>query len=176
MKKKNNKKQLGFSLIEVIIYVALISIFIGGAIQFTWDILYGRVKAQVQQEVNQNLRLAVKKISYEIRNASDVTIVGASDISLMNDDDPTRDPTQIDVSNGRLRIGYGNTDPCSVTTPCFLTSDRVTVSNLTFTDLSSGTDSTNIQFSITIDHNNTGGRQEWEKSQTYTTAVELRSN
>lgn len=134
------------------------------------------MKSGVQREVNQNLRLASKRIVHEIRNASGVNSVGTSTVSLVMDD-AARNPTVFDVSGGRLRIGYGSGGSCPSTSPCSLTSNKVTVSNLAFTDLSSsGGESVNIQFTIALESNNPSGRQEWEKSQTYTTSVELRSN
>lgn len=172
---RNLSSSSGFTLIEVIIYVALVSVFISGAIFFAWDIIYGRVKSQVQIEVNQNLRLASDRISFEIRNADSINSVSGSSLSL-SVSDSVRDPTVFDVSGGRLRIGYGGAGPCPITSPCNLTSDLVTVANLTFTDLSVGIESANVRFTITVASNNPSGRQEWERSQTYSTAVELRSN
>ena len=172
----NSQFEDGFTFIELILYIALVSIFIGGAVLFAWDIIYGRVKSGVQQEVSQNLRLASKRIVYEIRNASGINSVTPSSISLIMDDS-SRNPTVFDLSNGRLRIGYGSGGGCSTTNPCPLTSNEVSVANLVFVDLStSGGESVNIQFTITIESNNPSGRQEWEKSQTYSTSVELRSN
>jgi len=166
----------GFTFIELILYIALLSIFISGAVLFAWDIIYGRVKSSVQQEVSQNLRLASKRIVYEIRNAQGVNSIGPSLISLAMTD-AARNPTVFDVSSGRLRIGYGSSGSCPSTSPCPLTSNDVTVTNLTFTNLSTGGgESVNIRFTITLESNNPSGRQEWEKSQTYTTSVELRSN
>lgn len=173
---KYEVRNSGFTFIELILYIALISIFIGGAVLFAWDIIYGRVKSGVQQEVSQNLRHASGRIIYEIRNAQGVNSIGPSLISLAMTD-LARNPTALDVYDGRLRIGYGSSGSCPTTSPCTLTSDEVTVTNLTFTDLSSsGGESVNVQFTITLESNNPGGRQEWEKTQTYSTSVELRSN
>lgn len=166
----------GYTLIELILYVALISVFVSGAVYFAWDIIYGRVKSGVQQEVTQNLRHASGRIIYEIRNAQGVNSIGPSLISLAMTDS-ARNPTAFDVYDGRLRIGFGSGGSCPTTSPCTLTSDEVTVTNLTFTDLSSsGGESVNVQFTITLESNNPSGRQEWEKTQTYSTSVELRSN
>jgi type II secretory pathway pseudopilin PulG len=165
----------GFTLIELILYVALVSIFISGAVFFAWDVVYGRVKSRVQQEVSQNLRLASKRVSYEIRNAMGVNSASGSTLSLSMED-TSRDPTVFDLSGGRLRIGFGSAAPCPITAPCELTSNQVTVTNLEFIDRSAGSDSINIQFTITVENNNPSGRQEWERSQTYTSSAELRSN
>ena len=170
------KTKNGFTLIELILYVALISVFVTGAVYFAWDIIYGRVKSSVQQEVSQNLRLASKRLIQEIRNAEGVSSIGASTISLVMENS-ARNPTAFDVSNGRLRIGYGASGSCPTTSPCTLTSDQVTVTDLTFTDLSSGGGETiNVSFTITLESNNPSGRQEWERSDTFSTSVELRSN
>lgn len=173
---KITKSNKGFTLIELILYVALISIFISGAVLFAWDIIFGRVKSQVQQEVNQNLRLASQRIVYEVRNASDINSVGANDICLASGDS-SRNPTKFYISSGRLRIGWGggSADCINLTNDEPLTSNQVTVSVLTFTDLSTvDEESKNIGFVITVE--STGDKQEWEKSQTYSTSVELRSN
>lgn len=164
----------GFTLIELIIYLTLVSIFLSGAIFFAWDIIYGRVKSQIQQEVSQNLRLASQRISFEIRNAAGINTLSGSSLSLEMSN-PSRDPTVFDVSAGRLRIGYGSTGPCPVTAPCNLTSNQVRVTGLSFTDLSSDSESININFTITLESNNPSGRQEWNRSQTYSSSVELRS-
>lgn len=170
------KKKNGFTLIELILYVALVSIFVTGAVYFAWDIIYGRVKSGVQQEVSQNLRLASKRIIQEIRNAQGVNSIDTSTISLVMQD-AARNPTVFDLSNGRLRIGYGSSGSCPTSAPCTLTSDEVTVTDFTFTDLSSGGGETiNISFTITLESNNPSGRQEWERSDTFSTSVELRSN
>lgn len=160
----------GFTLVEMILYIAIVSIFMTGLVYFTWDVIYGRVKSFVHQEVNQNTRFASKRILFEIKNASGVNVISASSISL-GTADPARNPTVIDVSGGRIRIGYGNSGNCPTSNPCYLTSNRVN-SSLLFTDLSFG-NSSNIKFVLTA--SSTGDRQEYEKSETYESSVELRS-
>lgn len=162
----------GFTLIEMLLYVAIISILITAMISFSWDAIYGGVRSSTEQEVNQNTRLAAKRILYEIRNASGVNIVSGSTLNLSSSDS-SRNPTVIDVSGGRLRIGYGASGPCPTSSPCYLTSNQVTVSNLIFTNLSSSPYE-NIKFSITVEA--TGGVQEFNKSETFIGAGEVRSN
>lgn len=170
----NHKSSRGFTLIELLLYVAIISLFIGAAVVFAWNVVYGRVKSTTQQEVNQNLRLAGKRIMYELRNASAVNSVGASDVCLANID-PARNPTKLYVVSNRLRIawGGGSSDCTGMTNDEPLTSSAVAVSSLTFTDLSSGTESTNVKYSLAID--STGDRQEWQMSKVYTASTEVRS-
>lgn len=165
--------QRGFTLIELILYIALVSIFMGGSILFVWDVIYARVKSTVQLEVSQNLRLASQKISYEIRNANGLNSLTASSLSLSSSD-PARDPTVFDIAGDRVRVGYGSGGQCPTTSPCEITSNLVAATQLQFTDLSTGSGSINIGFSLTLE--NTAGRKSWQESKTYSTSVEIRSN
>jgi type II secretory pathway pseudopilin PulG len=175
MKHTLNSRNKGFTFIELILYVGIVSIVISAATLFAWDIIYGRVKSTIQQEVSQNLRFVSQRIMYEVRNASDSNLVAADSICLANSD-AERNPTRIYLNSGRVRIGWGGgTSNCTALThdeP--LTSDTIAVTALSFTDLSSGTDSKNIKFSITVE--STADRKEWLLSETYASAVELRSN
>lgn len=168
------RKSKGFTLIELIIYVALVSIFISGAILFAWDIIYGRVKSGVHQEVSQNLGLVSRRLAFELRRAEGINSMGGSSISLQMEDS-ARDPTVFEVIGDRLMIGFGGSGPCPVSAPCSLTGNRVRVTDLTLADFSIE-DSTNVQFSLTVESLNPSGRKEWERSETQTTAVELRSH
>ena len=171
MRKSNLK--LGFTLVEMILYVAIVSIFVTAMVSFAWDAIYGRVKSYTHQEVNQNIRLAGKRINFEIRNAAGVNSASGSNLNLAMSDS-SRNPTIIDVSGERLRIGYGSSGTCPTSNPCNLTSNIVSVTNLNFTDLSVSPDSINIKFSITVE--STGDRQEFQKTETYESSSELRSN
>lgn len=168
--------RLAFSLIELILYVALVSIVITGVIQIGWDLMYGRVKSQVYQEVNQNLRLATKRITYELRNATAINTLSAGEVCLASSD-TTHNPTRIYVAGGQIRIGWGggSADCSTVTHDEPLTSNLVSVPLLQFTDLSSNPDSTHIQYRITVEHLNPTNRHEWDRSRTYETSVEIRS-
>lgn len=167
----NTNKSKGFTLIELILYVALLSIFLTGAVLFSWDLIYGRVKSQTHQEVIHNARLVSKRIQFELKNASSITLASGSTLTLATSDTATN-PTTIDLSGGRVRIGYGAAGSCPTSSPCFLTSDDVSVSSLTFTDLSNG-NSGNVQYQFTVE--STADRKEWQHSVTYQGSGEVRS-
>ena len=171
----NIKTKKGFTLIELIIYIALISIFITGAILFAWDIIYGGAKSGVQREVNQNLRLINKRIAYEIRNSSAINSVAAGDLCLASAT-PIRNPTIIYVSNGQLYLawGGGSANCTGMVNNQTLTSNKVSISGLSFINRTNGTNSFNIEYSFTV--SSTGTRQEWQKSQSYNGDAEIRSN
>lgn len=171
------KNQEGFTFIEMILYTALISIFLFGVIDFGWNIIYGSVKSGNYQEVTQNLRFAQKRILFEIRNASGINSVSATSICLSNSD-ASRNPTRIYSSGGVLRIGWGGgSGVCAgLTNDVPLTDNLVSVTSLTFTNLTSGSLSKNIQASLTLSAVNPSGRSEWNRTQTFITSAEIRSN
>lgn len=69
---RQSKKQSGFSLLEVVLYVGLASIIISVIGYSIHGILQIRVKSQTITEVEQQGVSAVQKISQKIRNAQDV--------------------------------------------------------------------------------------------------------
>ena len=160
-------KQQGFTFLELILYIALLSIFLTGAIYFAWDIIYGQVRSTVQQEVNENLRIAVERIQFEIRNAVKINNVGTNFIEL---DSGLIGPTIISLVEKRIQITQGGETNN-------LTSSNVEVTDLSFTNLTTGDQSSkNIKFSLSLRHKNPGGRKDWAREQTFETSVELRSN
>lgn len=175
MKKNIHKNEYGFTLIELILYIALVSIFLTGAVLFTWDIVYGRVRSSIQQEANQNLRHVAKRISYEVRNASDINSLASGDLCLASSE-LSHNPTRIYLDSGLIKIswGGGSIDCSSMINDEALTSSDFEVTDLTFSNQSSGSDSYNIGFSFTIE--NTTDRVEWQTNQTYTGSSEMRSN
>ena len=172
MKNKINAN-LGFSLIEMILYIALTSIFITAAIGFALDVIYGRIKSEVQREVGSNLKFIANRINYEIRNASDINSVASDSISLANSD-LSLNPTIINFTGGKITLGQGSTGSCPITSPCDLNSDNVEVTNLIFTDLSTSNTSS-VKFSLSITHDNPSNRKEWDRSGTYESSVQIRS-
>jgi prepilin-type N-terminal cleavage/methylation domain-containing protein len=171
------KKNRGFTLIEMILYILIVSIFLGGVVQLAWNSVYGRVKTQVEEHVNYASRFAGKRILYELRNASGINSVSTNSICLSSADS-TRNPTHIYLSGGAIRIGWGGGGvTCAATTnDVLLTGTNVTVPSLVFTNLTSGTLTQHIQFTFTVSSSATSGRQEYVASQSYEGSAELRSH
>lgn len=167
MKKiKKTLSQKGFTLIELILYIALVSIFITGAIFFAWDVVYGREKAFQQQIVEQNTRSALARVAYEIRHAEDIQSVPADQIVLDNDGSTTT----IALSEGTVQITTGDAGPYD------LTSNQVEVTALSFTDLSSSDEnSKDINVSITVRQTQAAVSGQFEAQTTMSVSAELNS-
>jgi len=172
-------KKTGFSIIEMILYVGIVAIFLGGAVLFSLNISYGRVKAQVGEDVHYGARFAGKRILYEIRNASAIQSVSSNSICLLSAN-ATYNPVKIYLSGGAIRIGWGGGSPtCATTTnDQALTGSSVNVSSLNFTNVTTGVGdlTRHIRFSFTVSAKNTTGRQEYIAEDSYMGSAEVRSH
>mgnify|MGYP001606008218 CR=1 FL=1 len=75
--------QKGFSIIELIIYVAVLSVIAAVFVSSLSQISFGWTRSKVESEVQQNLRFAMENISQSARSASAITFptVGTSGTS-----------------------------------------------------------------------------------------------
>ena len=143
-----------FTLIETLIYVAIVALVSTGLIKFSTSITAVRNKTYVIQEVHANMRDAMTLISKKIEEANGIN-VGSSTfdsdpgVLSLSMADASLNPTIISLNqdNGRLEITEGTSDPVYINT------DEVKVSNLLFSDASLGSVSKSIQISVTIDYN-----------------------
>ncbi len=159
-----------FTLIELILYVALITIILSALVPFAWNTVQTGVKSSVQQEVNANARFISERIKYEIRTATAINSVGATAISLATAT-PATNPTIIDLVGGNIRIKQG------AGTTTNLNSANTVITSLTFTDYSSpDTKTKHIEFVMNVAASFTAARQEYQDSVVITSSAELRSN
>ena len=165
----------GMTLIEIIIYVAIISLISTAFIMISINMMSLKTKSVSQQEINSSLRFISQKINYEIRNAKSISSTTPSSLILIPFDN-ARNPTVFDLNNGNIRIGFGSTGDCPVTNPCILNSNLIKISNFTIINLSSGDSKTqNINYTISGDYINNSGRQEFNAFSSITDSIEVRS-
>ena len=153
------KKQLGITIIEMTLYIAIVALISTSLVTLYIQIIQLRTRATAIQEVNESIRLVSSKISQEIRQANKINGIGTS-LSLSSIE-VGRNPTTFELNNGRIRMTVG-------TSAAFISSNLVDISEFTLTNLSSGDSlSQNVRFTITGSYlNNTA---------TITNSVEVRS-
>lgn len=71
------KHERGFSIIELIIYVAVLSVIAAVFVSSLSQISFGWTRSKVESEVQQNLRFAMENISQSARSASAITFPAA---------------------------------------------------------------------------------------------------
>lgn len=168
-------KQKGLTLIEVIIYVAILGMVSTTLLTMSINMMSLKSKGVAQQELASSLRYISQKINYEIRNAKAIATTTASSISLTVADG-SRSPTVFDLNNGNIRMGAGSGGECPTTSPCVLNSNLINISQFAVTNLSSGDSKTqNIKYTISGNYINNSGRAEFEASGTISDSVEVRS-
>lgn len=173
---KSRHNNSGFSLLELLLYISVVSTVT--LIISTTFISFNRGRGQVESksEVNSALNFAMEKISQDLRAASSVTlpatagesrnditmVIGASTITYC-------------VASGQLRREVAP-NPCNASSPT-VTSSTVTLSSPTFTRLHN----TNLVLSKTIvtieinigaSYNSTS--PDWQYSESKKTTVALR--
>lgn len=166
----------GFTLMEILIYIAVLAmLFLAVSSFLTWTTKSG-VKARAVREVTDNERRAMEIITSEIRMAKSVY-------------GPTSTSTQLSLETTRF-LPAGETSTyidfylCgeASSTLCFkresqnsvvITSDRVNVSNLVFTQISTTTPSIRVNFKI--DYKTSAQQPEYQASITATSTASLRN-
>lgn len=169
----HSSKGNGFTLIELLIYIVIIGGVTVTFLSYSLSVAQSRNKTYVVQEVQANARVAMEIISQRIRAASAVTSpingnAGSSLTLVMSD--PNKNPTIIDENaNGALQMKEGAS---GAYVP--ITSSRVKVTNLVFTNLSGNSPRENIRIELTLAYDNSAGDVEYNYSQSLQTTVSVR--
>jgi len=166
------KTMKGFTFIELLLYITIVTIMLSAIIPFAWNVIEGGAKSSVEQEVFSQARYVSEGLKYEIRRASGITNVGATSISLTNFSPDTT--TVISLSGGKMQINKNGTGAVN------LNSDDTTITTVggvIFTDYRSVDNKTkHIGFTFTIASNYSGARQEYKETITLRSSAEVRSN
>ena len=165
----NHKK--GFTLLELLIYVAILAVLMVGIASAFISFNRGRGQVEARSEVNSNLQFAIEKISHDLKFASSVTTpaaAGASSNTLVLVLDGSN--ITYNVSSGQLKRQVNSE------TPETITSDKVTVATPTFTRL----ENTNtvlpktvisIETNISVTYNSESPDYQYSESKKTTTAL-----
>ena len=170
--KTTKRYQRGFTFIELILYVAIVTMLLTALVPFAWNIIEGGAKSATQQEVFSTARYISERLKYEIRNATGINSVSSTQISLITDNAATN-PTIISSSSGVLTIKQGAGSPVALNTP------NASVSAFTFTNYTATASATkHIQFVFTMKANYPAAakRQEFNETTTIEGSAEIRSN
>ncbi len=171
----NMNKQQGFTLVEVILYVAILGFISTALMTMSINMMSLKTKSVSEQELDSNLQFISQKINFEIRNAKSISATTTSSLTLISADN-SRNPTIFDLNNGNIRIGFGVGGSCPAASPCILNNNVVHFSGFSVTNLSSGTSQTeNVLYTLTGNYINTSGRSEFNASGSITDSIEVRS-
>lgn len=168
-----NKFEKGFTLIEVIIYTAIIGLVLTSIISLTLSFTFVKNKSYAIQEVNNSLRLGLDLMSQKIKSAQDVNLVD----SIFNSDpgtlslamaDADKNPTIINLNqdDGVLQIKEGAFDPV------YITGNKIKITNLTFSSATASSSKESIVIMLTASYQ--GDSKDFFYTQSGQTAVNVR--
>lgn len=165
-----NKQQTGFTLLELILYISIVTIIMAALIPFAWNVITSGTKSTTQQHIFSQARFVSERIKWEIRNATDINFVNATSISLATSI-PATNPTVIDLSGGQIRITQG------VGSPIPLLANNTLADSLVFTNLTSNdNNSKHIQYSFTLKSDYSSAGHEYQETTSVRSSAELRTN
>lgn len=159
----HNRK--GFTLVEMILYIAIVSVLLVGITYLFLDVLQSQKKDVAGKEVNDSVRFISAQLIRDIRSAESIGSVSPLALTLMM---PGDDVMYIfDQPNEMLIRQIGSATPVKVH------SDSVLVSGA-FNDLSYLTRSANIAATLVISYRNPDNLSEYNASSTIRFSAELR--
>lgn len=166
---KNTK---GFTLVEMVLYVSICSLFLLVLSTFLTYLLGARIRSQTIAEVNQQGFQVMHRLTSTIRNGRSIEVPGlgsSSSTLAVTTGVPLVDPTMFYASSGVMTIREASNNPVP------LTNSRVVLSNLVFQNVSSSSSSDKIiRISFTLSHINLGGREEYTFIKNFSGSATLR--
>lgn len=164
----------GFTIIEYIIYLAIIGLMASAFIMFSVSAAGPRNKTYSFQETQSNNREVLHAISSAIRQADSIngaaSVFGSHPgVLTLNYASPPLDPTVISLveESGTMQIKQGSSDPVNIT------SEAVMVTNLIFTDLSTGSKHENVRFEVMLEYASASD-QTFRASQSFQSSAGIR--
>lgn len=173
MKQYNKKAITGFTLIEVLLYVAIVSIIFGGIMALLDATFKSRIRNEVIAEVERGGNMVMSIFAQHIRNARSITSPTASSTAsavTLAMTDASISPVVFRLSGGRIEMserGFGTTT---------ITSSRLTASSLSFFNLSRSTTPGAVRFQFVLDYANPDGVQEYNYRARFIGGASLRNN
>ncbi len=151
MKKTEKQKNKGFTLIEFLIYSAIIAMFIGSLVLISTEIFKGNAHLATTQEVNSNMRFSFNRITHYIRRAESFDIIdGNSTLVLsLKDSEDSITFTLGGEEDNVLKIQENEEPPRSL-----INEDIIKATDLTFVDMSHSEGPPTIRTELTLKRKN----------------------
>jgi type II secretory pathway pseudopilin PulG len=183
---KKISSQSGFTMIEMILYIAMASAVLLTGVQLSWNLMLADASARAKQEVYYGARLMMSEVSEVFREAEDV-LVGSSTFGthpgvLALDYPGSGTDVIIDTYTKNVN---GPSGPATIRTVRItqppsasvdLTSERVDVTNFVVRNYTRGTERKNIKFEISMERLNPGGDLNFAADIDLETALSIREN
>jgi Tfp pilus assembly protein PilW len=161
----------GFTLIEIVLYLALFAVVVGSISGLLYTILQSRVKNQVIAEVEQQGMQTIALITQTARNATTLTspTIGTTTATLsLAVPTASLSPTVFSLASASIVITEGAGGAIT------LTNSRVVVSALSFQNLSRAGTKGTVRIQFTLAHVNPASKNEYDYTKTFIASATLR--
>jgi len=168
---RSNKTQRGFTLLELLLYLAIVSLIVGSLSAFLIFSFQMRIKNQTIAEVEQQGKQVMQLIMQTARNAEAINSPAISATSTSVSFDvvtASKDPTVFSLSGNALRIQEGTSSAV------VLTNSRVSASGLQIYNVSRTGTPGIIRIQFILSSVNPTGRDEYTYSKTFYASAALR--
>lgn len=158
----------GFSLFEVVVYIAIVSVVMVSILAIAAESMSSRVKAVAMQQVNYQSQFVMSRMTNDIRAATDIdaTDLAANTLTVTLADGTTH---QYAVSAGVLTLSENGA------TPVALTGSDVTVTIFTLADrTTAGSVVHEVAIELKIENNASNVSPEYAAAQILTQTVSQR--
>ncbi len=152
-------KNKGFTLIEFLIYSVIVAFMTGTLILAGVNIMQGRSKVEAIEEVNHNGRMITEVVTHYIRQAENINYPSegiAADYLSLEMPIAEESPIRFYVEDSVLLFERGSAEASP------LTSERVRVSSIQFTNTSYPESAKTVKMVATIEYNNLSGKSEYD--------------
>jgi type II secretory pathway pseudopilin PulG len=168
MERKTKWSSKGFTLVELLAYVAIVGFVLTVIAVFTAEIIKSNRKAEITRETQENARLVMQRLSKEIRWANLILDFNSSEITL-------------NTSEGSIRFYLGGVDLDRLFiekggAERELTSDKVKITHLSFVRLEPENAPDSIQINLTVENRSPSVRGEYKATASLQSSVSLREN
>lgn len=167
----HTRSQAGYTLIELLLYVVIVSTLLTATSVFFAMTTSARIKTQAVSDIEQQGSFAMQYIARTIRNATTVTspTIGASaNTTTVTVPTASLSPTIFSLSGTTLQVKEGAAAAIALTSP------DVQVTALSFKNVSRAAGIEAVQISMTLSHTNPSGRNEYSYTKTFNTTATVR--
>lgn len=162
------KKCIGFTLIESLLYIGIASVLIVLLGGIGVNVLESKIRAQALEEVHYNAEFIIDHITRSINQAEHInTPLPQTSGSLLSLEmlDSEKNPTVIDIDGGRVRLQEGADEPM------YLSGKRVYISTLQFLNVTQEGGEGSVRITFTAEEGSQSDTQKPLARTTFYTTV-----